>query len=221
LWEHLSVEQNLMVYAQLYGVAEPAAAVDSSLELLQMRERRTERPARLSKGLRQRVALARTLLHHPQIVLLDEPTAGLDPESARDVRALILKIRSEGGAVLISTHNLDEVERVADRVAVLRTRLVAVDTPSALRARIFGARVLVVVAQPAEAFIRVLADAGFDDVQANGHSLSIGVRDQASCSPVIVRHLVAAGAAVQSVVSEEAPLEDVYLRLLSDEGGQP
>ena len=109
----------------------------------------------------------------------------------------------------------------ADRVAVLRTRLVAVDTPGALRTRIFGARVRVVVGQSANRFVRVLTDAGFPDVEVEGQSLSIGVRDHASCAPAIVRHLVAAGAAVQSVVAEEAPLEEVYMRLLKDEREQP
>jgi ABC-2 type transport system ATP-binding protein len=202
-------------------VPDAPAAVHRSLDLLQMSGRRGDRPAQLSKGLRQRVALARTLLHGPRIVLLDEPTAGLDPESARDVRALVLGLRSEGRAVLLSTHNLDEVDRVADRVAVLRTRLVAVDTPAALRARIFGARVLVTVGQPDESYVRALAGAGFHDVRVDGHTLSIGVSDHASCTPVIVRQLVAAGAAVRSVVAEEAPLEEVYLRLLKNEREEP
>ena len=92
-------------------------------------DRSADRTARLSKGLKQRVALARAIVHRPSIVLLDEPTAGLDPESARDVRELIVAMRGEGRAVLLCTHNLDEVERVADRVAVLRSRLVAIGTP--------------------------------------------------------------------------------------------
>ena len=105
--------------------------------------------AQLSKGLKQRVALARTLLHNPSIVLLDEPTAGLDPESAHETRALIMRLRSENRTVVISTHNLDEVDRVADRVAVLRTRLVALDTPAALRSRLFGKRVVITLTEPA------------------------------------------------------------------------
>jgi ABC-2 type transport system ATP-binding protein len=119
--------------------------------------------------------------------------------------------------VLLSTHNLDEVERVADRVAVLKTRLVALDTPGALRTRLFGARVRVTMAQRAELFVAALP--GFDDVKADGMTLSIAVPDHAAAAPAIVRQLVAAGAEIQSVVPEEAPLEEVYVRLI-DEAGQ-
>jgi ABC-2 type transport system ATP-binding protein len=169
----------------------------------------------LSKGLKQRVALARTLLHKPPIVLLDEPTAGLDPESARDVRALVLRMRDQGRAVLLSTHNLDEVERVANRVAVLRSRLVAVGTPAALRDRLFGTRLRVVLATPADTFARILAAEGIADIEIDGPTLSIALRD-ATDTPRIVRRLVEAGADVTSVVPDQAPLEDVYLRLVRE-----
>jgi len=214
LWERLTVRQNLIVYARLHGLASPRRVVDESLQTFDIRDRAADIPAQLSKGLRQRVALARTLLHKPDIVLLDEPTAGLDPESARDVRALVLRLRDEGRAVLLSTHNLDEVERVADRVAVLRNRLLAVDTPAALRTRLFGARLQVIVSQPATSFVGMLVAAGFIDVKADGQVLSIGVDDSAKTAPRVVRRLVEAGADVQSVVAEHAPLEEVYLRLL-------
>lgn len=217
LWDRLTVRENLIVYARLHGLAAPRRVVDESLEIFDIADRATEVPAQLSKGLRQRVALARTLLHKPDIVLLDEPTAGLDPESARDVRALVLRLREEGRAVLLSTHNLDEVERVADRVAVLRGRLLALDTPAALRARLFGARLLVVISLPAAPFVPILTVAGFEDVRADGSTLSIAVDDAVTTAPRVVRRLVDAGADIQSVAAEHQPLEDVYLRLLENE----
>jgi len=213
LWDRLTVERNLMVYARLHGLEDPARAVDEALDLFDIGGRKQDRAAQLSKGLKQRVALARTLLHRPDIVLLDEPTSGLDPESARDVRELILRLRGERRAVLISTHNLDEVERVADRVAVLRARLIALDTPAALRARLFGSRVLVRLAGPAAPFADVLKPA-FADVRTEDRTLSIAVSDVERATPGIVRALVQSGADVVSVVADEAPLEEVYLRLL-------
>jgi ABC-2 type transport system ATP-binding protein len=111
LWDRLTVRQNLSVYARLHGLPAPARAVDAAMDLFGIGNRAGEPTAVLSKGLRQRVALARALLHDPGAVLLDEPTSGLDPESARDVRELIVRLRHERRAVLISTHNLDEVDR--------------------------------------------------------------------------------------------------------------
>lgn len=217
LWDRLTVQQNLLVYARLHGLPDPKGAVEATLELFSIRDRAQEPAAQLSKGLKQRVALARTLLHKPDIVLLDEPTSGLDPESARDVRALILRLRDEGRAVLLSTHNLDEVERVANRVAVLRTSMVAIDTPAALRARLFGSRLKVTLGQPAAAFESVVAGGGVTSVSVAENSLSIAVDDAAARAPAVVRRLVAAGADIQSVVHEEPSLEDVYLRLLDGE----
>lgn len=217
LWERLDVRRNLTVHARLHGLRLPEKAVDEALDLFGIRDRAADTAAQLSKGLKQRVALARTLLHKPDVVLLDEPTAGLDPESAREVRDLVLRLRDERRAVLLSTHNLDEAERVADRVAVMRVRLVAVDTPDALRTRLFGARLRVVLAQPTAAFADGLRTSGFADVQAQGSMLSIGVDDPVAAAPAVVRHLVESGADVELVTPEQPPLEQVYLALLRDE----
>ena len=216
LWDRLTVRQNLSVYARLYSLPSPATVVDQALDLFDMRPRAEERAAHLSKGLKQRVALARTLLHDPPIVLLDEPTAGLDPESARDVRELVIRLRDTRRAVLLSTHNLDEVQRVADRVAVMRARLVALDTPTALRARLFEPRVRVVLTQPAQQFAATLQEAGVEAVRFDGRSLSVSLNGTLT-TPAMVRQLVHAGAEIESVVREEASLEDVYLRLLHPE----
>ena len=215
LWDRLTVRQNLKVHARLHGLSQPDRAVDAAMELFGVTDRAAEPAAVLSKGLRQRVALARTLLHDPGAVLLDEPTSGLDPESARDVRDLIVRLRDERRAVLISTHNLDEVDRLADRVALLNTRLVALDTPQSLRARAFGARVRVRLTGPAEAHAHTLGAAGLTDIRADGHTLSIGIDGGASRTPEIVRRLVDAGAGIEAVEPEEPSLEQVYLRLLN------
>jgi ABC-2 type transport system ATP-binding protein len=214
LWDRLTVRQTLSVYARLYGL--PLKAVDEVLELFNIRDRAGDPTAQLSKGLKQRVAIARTLLHRPDIVLLDEPTAGLDPESARDVRELVIRLREQGRAVLMSTHNLDEVERVADRVAVVRSAMVAVGTPAALRSRLFGTRLRVALVQPAAGFADTARGTGTLDVQAHGSLLSIGVDDAAARAPQIVRRLVAAGADIQSVTPDEPTLEQVYLRLVGE-----
>lgn len=218
LWDRLTVRQNLQVYARLYRMRSPARAVDAVLDLLDMRVRGDEQAARLSKGLKQRVALARSLLHDPAIVLLDEPTSGLDPGSARSVRTLVLRLRSAGRAVLLSTHNLDEVQRVADRVAVMRSRLVALDTPAALRARLFPSRVRIALTDAATRFGDGLRALGLADLRIDGCEISAALGSGPVTTAALVRHLVGAGASVESVIPEEPSLEDVYLRLLEKEG---
>jgi len=215
LWERLTVRQNLTVYARLHGLTSPALAVDRMLDLFAISDRARDVAGELSKGLKQRVALARTLLHDPPIVLLDEPTAGLDPQSALEFRELVLRLRDERRAVLLSTHNLDEVDRVADRVAVLRTRLVAFDTPAALRARLFGRRVRVELARDAASHASKLRADGIDDVIVQGAIISVGLNEHITV-PVLVRRLIENDADINAVIPEERSLEDVYLRLLQE-----
>ena len=214
LWDRLTVYENLVVYARLQGMAPARQAVNAALDLFGIADRAGDPAGQLSKGLKQRVALARTLLHKPSIVLLDEPTAGLDPESAHETRALIMRLRNENRTVVISTHNLDEVDRVADRVAVLRTRLIALDTPDALRSRLFGKRVAITLTEPAAKYEPAVRGAGAHDVTIDNTLMSIGVDGDALIGPGIVQALVEAGARIVSVIPEARTLEEVYLRLL-------
>ncbi|HZM62095.1 MAG TPA: heme ABC exporter ATP-binding protein CcmA [Vicinamibacterales bacterium] len=218
LWDSLTVRENLEIYARLYELAAPRRAVDEALALFDIRDRARDRPSELSKGLRQRVALARSLLHKPRIVLLDEPTAGLDPESAREVRELVLGLRGEGRTVLLCTHNLDEVDRVADRVAVLRTRLIAAGTPQALRERLFAPRILIRLRQEASRFEASLRGTGITDITIDQRQISVALNGTPLSTPDLVRQLVQWGAEIEAVVPEEPPLEDVYVRLLHSEG---
>lgn len=220
LWDQFSVRQTLLVYARLHGLAAPDRAVDASLELFNLRDRAAEHTSKLSKGLKQRVALARALLHQPQVLLLDEPTAGLDPASARSVRDLIRRLRQEGRSVVVSTHNLDEVDRLADRVAVLRSRLLALDTPAALRRRLFGATLRIVLAEPAGPVLAKLVAV----TEVNGaltaadRVLVADLSRLPMAVPDLVRRLVEAGAAIEAMVPEERPLEDAYLKLIREPG---
>jgi ABC-2 type transport system ATP-binding protein len=216
LWDNLTVRENLSVYARLYGLGDPDQAVDEALALFRISDRSEDRAARLSKGLKQRVALARAIVHRPRVVMLDEPTSGLDPASARDVRELIVAMRGEGRAILLCTHNLDEVDRVADRVAVLKSRLVATGTPQSLRQQLFAPRLRIRLTDSAERFVEVLRSGGVRDLSVNGHWLSIASSPIAT--PQIVRTLVEAGAGVEAVETEEPSLEDVYIKLVAGGG---
>jgi len=218
LWDQLTVWENIAVYARLFGMAGIDAAVERSLRQFDLWDRRADRAGLLSKGMKQKLALARALVHDPPIVLLDEPTANLDPQTSRGVRDLLLDLRSRGRAVIVSTHNLDEVERVADRVALISTRLVALGEPSALRRQMFGRRLVVQLAdgRPSVSDLMAVAErAGGQDVRRDGAAISMVLTDPDLGAPAIVRALVEAGASIRAVFDEQPPLEDVYLRLLS------
>jgi ABC-2 type transport system ATP-binding protein len=215
LWDRLTVRDNLLVYARMYGLPAPRKVVDDALERFEIRDRGDDRAAQLSKGLKQRVALARSLLHDPRIAMLDEPTSGLDPGSAREVRDLVLGLRAQGRTILLCTHNLDEVERVADRVAVLSRRLIAMGTPASLRSKLFAPRLRIRLSQAAERYAIVLRSAGLADVHVEGPALLVGITNSAMTTPEVVRRLVEAGAGIETVMPEEPPLEDVYLKLLN------
>ena len=215
LWDNLTVRENLSVYARLYELTDPDKAVDDVLALFRIADRSEDRAAKLSKGLKQRVALARAIVHQPRIIMLDEPTSGLDPASARDVRELVVGMRSEGRAILLCTHNLDEVDRVADRVAVLRSRLIADGTPESLRQQLFAARLRIRLNGPAEPFAGVLGAAGARDLNVDGQWLSLA---STLTTPQIVRTLVEAGAGIEAVETEEPSLEDVYIKVLAGGG---
>jgi ABC-2 type transport system ATP-binding protein len=218
LWERLPVRLNLLTYARLYGLTRPHDAVNRALSLVSLTDRIRDVAGTLSKGLRQRLALARALLHEPPIVLLDEPTSGLDPASARHVRDVIADLRRQGRALLVSTHNLAEAEELADRIAILNTTLLAFDTPSALRQRLHGVRVEVAVEGPAETWLPQLIDMVGDAATASGSVLT-AILETADRTPDLVETLVRAGARIRRVTPSERSLEEVYLSLVGRVAG--
>jgi ABC-2 type transport system ATP-binding protein len=217
-YERLSAERNLAYFAAFYDGVDAAAAARRELERMGLADRAKDKVGTFSKGMKQRLALARVLLHAPRILFLDEPTVGLDPEAARDLRELIVSLRKEGAAVLLSTHNLAEAEALCDRIAVIRTQLVAVDTPRALRERQFVRRLRVrLAAGAAECLVALRSEALVRDVRKEGDDLlSVLLVDPDRDRPRLVARIVAAGGQILEVREDERSLEDAYLSLVEE-----
>ncbi len=221
LYERLSARENLELYAKLYGVSTVARQVEKYLRLLGLWDRRDDPVGTFSKGMKQKLALARALVHEPKVLLLDEPTSGLDPQMTRIVRDFIADLKGQGRTILLCTHNLDEAERLCDRILVLKTRPIALGTPEALRRRLFGRCILVTLETVTERILeRVRALDFVLDLQQNGHQLRVALSDPERQNPLLVRALVEAGAAVRFLTEEEHSLEEIYLRLIEEEGGE-
>ena len=215
LWDRLTVRENLSVYAKIYGLTDAAARVERALDVFGLGGHSSARAAELSKGMRQKVALARALLHDPAVLLLDEPTSGLDPEITRSFRALLDDRRNAGCSILLSTHNLDEAERLADRVAVIHGRLLALDRPAVLRRRLRTGRVLVRVAGDPAASLEAARQ--FDrDASVDGQAIVLRLDSAEEDTPALVIALTAAGARLVELRHEVPALEDVYLHLVGD-----
>ncbi len=214
LYDRLSALFNLKTYARLYEVADVEARVEKYLRLLGLWERRLDPVGTFSKGMRQKLAIARALLHEPRVLFLDEPTAGLDPEAAKLVRDFIEELKAEGRTIFLCTHNLDEADRLCDRVAVFNSTLRVVDTPQGLRRRLYGRQVIVTVADSAESYLPLLNLDYIKSAEAHGATLHLDINDPEKNNPDLIRRLVAAGAAIQFVQEQQHTLEDIYLGLL-------
>ena len=217
MYERLSAEKNLVIFARLYGVKDVPGQVEKYLRMLGLWERRFDEVGSFSKGMRQKLAIARALLHEPKVLFLDEPTSGLDPEAAKLVRDFIEELKSEGTTIFLCTHNLDEADRLCQRIAIFKTRLITVDSPESLRQQLYGRKVVFHLSQLEPAWVPMVQALPFvKEVRGLENRLVVGLDNPEEQNPVIVRKLVEAGAAVQFVGEMRHSLEDVYLQMIND-----
>ncbi len=218
LYERQSAWDNLIFYATLYGLDGPTgrAQAERFLRLMGLWDRRADAVATFSRGMKQKMAIARAALHEPRIMFLDEPTTGLDPDAAKTVREFITTLRDEGRTVFLCTHNLDEADRLCDRIAFFRHKVIRIDTPDHLRAELYGrATEFRLMPSPrAQDLARVLAVEGVRDAHLENGSIIVEAPDPLRTNPLLVRTLLAGGAEIAFVTERKPHLEDVYLRIV-------
>ncbi len=215
MYDRLSAEKNLSIYARLYGVKDVAGQVEKYLRMLGLWDRRFDPAGSFSKGMRQKLAIARALIHEPRLLFLDEPTSGLDPEASHLVRDFIDQLKQSGVTIFLCTHNLDEADRLCQRIGIFKTRLVAVDTPEHLRERLYGRKVVFHLQElPANLADIVSALPFVHQVQTVENRLVVSVDNPEQQNPAIIRCLVEAGANIQFVGELRHSLEDIYLQMI-------
>jgi ABC-2 type transport system ATP-binding protein len=219
LYLRLTVMENLECFAGLYELDDVRGRIERALRAVNLEDRARDPCGALSKGLRQRVALARALLNDPAVLFLDEPTSGLDPVAAREVHALIASLRERGVTIFLTTHRLEEAERLCDRVAILNTTLRLVGRPAELREQLFTrsleVRVRAALGDPGRVF------SGLPDVEGWAQEPSgpyrLAVSDPAAAAPAVARALVNEGADILAIGESRHSLEDVYLKLVDED----
>jgi ABC-2 type transport system ATP-binding protein len=220
LYERQSAWENLIFYATLYGLPADVATrqAERYLRLMGLWDRRGEATATFSRGMKQKMAIARAALHEPRILFLDEPTTGLDPDAAKTVRDFIITLRDEGRTVFLCTHNLDEADRLCDRIAFFRHKVIRIDSPDELRAELYGrtTEFRLLPAPRAEDLARVKAVAGVREARFENGSIIVASGDPLRTNPLLVRTLVEGGAEIAYVTERRPPLEDIYLRIVEE-----
>jgi ABC-2 type transport system ATP-binding protein len=225
LYERLTAHENMEFFAEAYGVSpreERKNRIRELLESFDLWVRRADKVAHFSKGMKQKLAIARALVHRPPVLLLDEPTAGLDPESAKEVRDMVAELASrENRAILLCTHRLEDAEKLCSRVMIVnKGRCIATGTPEALQKKLVGVPVVEVVLKlgSAEVVDAVRRLAFVRSLKAHGRRFVIALDDPDSGTSEIVDAIVRVGGRILSVNPMKPSMEEVYLKLIEEAG---
>jgi ABC-2 type transport system ATP-binding protein len=217
LYETLSAYRNLDFYARLYDVPvqKRKERIEHYLRMMGLWEKRSDPVGSFSKGMKQKMAIARCLIHEPGVLFLDEPTSGLDPEASRVVRDFILELKGEGRTIFLCTHNLDEADRICDRIGIMKGTILGMDTPSRLKNELYGRSITIQLKEATPAIVEGIRSLGFvKNLSSNGSSLMMNVSVPEQENPALVRTLVSLGAEVQFVYENKHSLEEVYFKIM-------
>ena len=218
LYYDLTAFENLDFYGKLYECPERPRRenIERFLKMLDLWERKDTRAGSFSKGMKQKLALARALVHEPKILFMDEPTANLDPESAKTVRDFILEIKKQGSTIFLNTHNLDEAQRICDRIGIIKTKLLTIGTPEQLRESLSRPKTEIRLAQVNEPLIAALKKLVPNKIEVSENKLIIDVMDPDRENPNIIAAITKAGGQIRGVTQNIPTLEDVYLQIVKE-----
>ena len=218
LYEALSAYDNMDFYGKLYDRTESQRkdSIAALLKMLELWEKKDVPVATFSKGMKQKLAIALALVHDPHILFMDEPTANLDPEAAKTVRDFILDLKKQKKTIFLNTHNLDEAQRICDRIAILNTTLRAMGTPAELERSVRGRVTVIQLEQSNDAVLAAVKKLGLGDVLAEGNKVTISTADPEKENATILDAVFRAGGRIQSVNVVGSTLEDAYLKLVRE-----
>jgi ABC-2 type transport system ATP-binding protein len=219
LYENLSAYQNLDYYGRFYKIGENKRheRIEYFLNMLGLWEQRDSRAGKFSKGMKQKLAIARALIHDPPILFLDEPTANLDPEASKIVRDFILELKRENRTIFLNTHLLDEATRICDRVGIIKTRLIAIDTPENLTRSVSRTKTVIQIERINDKVIEAVKKVKPGKVEVNGNKIIVIVDDAERENPDILEAVFTARGRIQLVTEVKPTLEEAYLKYVSGE----
>jgi ABC-2 type transport system ATP-binding protein len=218
LYEELSAYENLDYYGKLYECpeADRKEKIEYYLKMMDLWEKRDLPVSDFSKGMTQKVGIARALIHDPKLLFFDEPTANLDPESARVVREIILTLKKEGKTIFINTHNLDEAQRICDRIGILKTKLLTVNTPEQLEKTTWGSRTVIQVEEINDSILAAVKKLAPQDLSVEENRITLTLSDPQKENPNFVQAIVSAGGRIQFVTQLNPGLEETYLKVIQE-----
>ena len=218
LYEELSAYENLDYYGKLYECpeADRKEKIEYYLKMMDLWEKRDLPVSDFSKGMMQKVGIARALIHDPKLLFFDEPTANLDPESARVVREIILTLKKEGKTIFINTHNLDEAQRICDRIGILKTKLLTVNTPEQLEKSVWGNRTVIQVEEINDSILAAVKKLAPQDFSVEENRITLTLSDPQKENPNFVQAIVSAGGRIQYVTQLNPGLEETYLKVIQE-----
>jgi ABC-2 type transport system ATP-binding protein len=221
LYESLSAYRNLDFYARMYSMPADtrAARIEELLRMLDLWDRKDDAVATFSKGMKQKIAIARAFVHSPQVVFLDEPTAGLDPQASLTVREFLMQLSREGRTVFINSHHLDEVERLCDRIAIMNRTVLALGAPRELAKNYWDRTTVVQLRALEPRHLDIVTALPFaKNVRREENRILVDLDDPEGKNPALVAALAGAGADIEYVTELRRTLEDVYLKLVGRGG---